>query len=146
MWLSDLKGCSTLMLTGVTRHTDTITTPVLFGEIESLVVRWYFGVWLKLRSRKFSRRVNAGHKSATQWIIEEQSFGERPTHEQRAVYISLCTGDALWDPCRPLWHCNHNFCLPFKCFLYPFLFLLLSPSLFLFCWSQLEASQVGLGQ
>lgn len=54
--------------------------------------------------RKFSQNINAGHKSAAHcWIIEEhpmnQGFGAWPTHEQRAAYLSPCSGNALVKLC-----------------------------------------------
>lgn len=66
-----------------------------------LYVPW---LQLKILFRKFSQNVNAGHKSAAHcWIIEEhpmkQAFGVCPTHEQRAAYLSLCSGNALVKLC-----------------------------------------------
>lgn len=76
---------------------------------------------LKIAFRKFGANINAGRKSAAHcWIIAEhlmkQAFGACPTHEQRAAYLCLCSGNALVKlcmtsfsaSCRPVSHSNQE--------------------------------------
>lgn len=82
---------------------------------------------------------------------KKQTFGACPAHGQKPAYLSLCLLNGLVKLCLScvsfsfLQTCialqPKLLCWLLKPFLPPF-----SLSLFLICWSQLEASQVGLGQ
>lgn len=87
----------------------------------------------------------------------KQAFGACPTHEQRAAYLSLSAQAmhllnsagrlSILASCVPVSHCNQNFSSRLlNAFSAPFSRSPYSLSHFLICWSQLEASQVGLGQ
>lgn len=127
---------------------------IFHSNTVSVIVTCYF---LSLSVfRKFSLSVDAGHKSVAHcWIIEEhpkkQEFGACLTHEQRAAYLSLCSDDALAKLCLT-WFVIFGppiglYCTATKTFLLAFeSFFCLYLCLFLNCWSQLEASEVGLGQ